>query len=146
MGAGYSDIFSSETEALRGPSRFCYALQLQQLGSTQKVFGVSRCMSPKTSEKCNTRPLSERITVARWKMFGHILRSQSNAPAMMAIKFALFGTSDMKGRRGRHQTNLLNVLKGDLRERGLDFSKDFNKVMTLALDRSMWKRLTHQRV
>ena len=65
---------------------------------------------------------------------------------MMAIKFALFGTSDLKGRRGRHQTNLLSVLKNDLRERGFDFSKDFEKVMTLALDRKKWKGLTHQRV
>ena len=105
------------------------------------------CISNTTLyQRCNTRPLSERVTVARWKMFGHILRSQSNAPAMMAIKFALFGTSDLKGRRGRPQTNLLTVLKNDLRERGFDFTRDFEKVMLLASDRKRWKGLTHQRV
>eukprot|EP00116_Pleurobrachia_bachei_P018491 sb/3478753/ len=60
----------------------------------------------------------QRATRARWKMFGHILRSQINAPVMMALKFAV--SCDMRGRRGRHQTNLFSVLNCDLRERGFD--------------------------
>ena len=77
------------------------------------------CISNATLYKrCNTTPLSERVARARWKMFGHILRSQTNAPAMMALKFAVSSSLEMKGRRGRHQTNLLSVLKCDLREKG----------------------------
>ena len=103
------------------------------------------CISNKTLYKrCNTAPLSERVSRARWKMFGHILRSQTNAPAMMALKFAV--SCDMRGRRGRHQTNLFSILKCDLRERGFDILNDFDEVIEAARDRVGWRRMgvTHQ--
>ena len=105
------------------------------------------CISNATLYKrCNTRPLSEQVTRARWKMLGHILRSQTNAPAMMALKFAVSSSQGMKGRRGRHQTSLFSVLKCDLRDRGFDMIRDFDEVMDIARDRDRWRRMcvTHQ--
>ena len=63
---------------------------------------------------------------------------------MMALKFAV--SCDMRGRRGRHQTNLFSVLKCDLRERGFDILNDFDAVMEAARDRDGWRSMsvTHQ--
>ena len=47
-------------------------------------------------------------------MLGHILRSPVNSPAALALSFAVEGTSELKGRRGRHQTNLLTVIRKDI--------------------------------
>ena len=50
---------------------------------------------------------------------------------MMALKFAVSSSTEMKGRRGRQQVNLLSVLKCDLRDKGLDF----DEIMDMASDR-----------
>ena len=69
------------------------------------------------------------------------LRSAENTPAQTALSFALEGASMHKSRRGRHQINLFNVLKGDLDKRGLllkDIDDLFN-LRILAKDRLLWK-------
>ena len=75
-------------------------------------------------------------------MFGHILRSQNNAPAYIAIN----SMRGMRGRRGRHQSNLISVLKSDLRARGYDLIGDFEDIVELSNDRVKWRKLgiTHQ--
>ena len=47
-------------------------------------------------------------------MFGHILRSPENSPASLALSFAVTGTSEFTGRRGRHRINLLSLLRKDI--------------------------------
>ena len=93
-------------------------------------------------KRCNDcKPLTARVEEARWRMFGHILRSAENTPAQTALSFALEGASMHKSRRGRHQINLFNVLKGDLDKRGLllkDIDDLFN-LRILAKDRLLWK-------
>ena len=39
--------------------------------------------------RCNTVPLSKRTEIAKWKMFGHILRSPENSPAQSAVCFVV---------------------------------------------------------
>jgi len=47
-------------------------------------------------------------------MLGHILRSDDNTPAQLALHFAVNADATMKGRVGRHQNNLFRMLKSDL--------------------------------
>ena len=60
--------------------------------------------------RCNVTPLSERVTKSRWKMLGHILRSDCNSPAQLALSFAVDSLSKMKGRVGRHQNNIFKTI------------------------------------
>ena len=48
-------------------------------------------------ERCEVRPLSERVTYARWKMLGHILRSDCSSPAQRAFQFAIESYNSMRG-------------------------------------------------
>ena len=70
-------------------------------------------------KRCNVEKLSERIKFQRWKMFGHILRSQENTPVQVALSFAVESDELFTGRLGRPRMNLLSVLRNDLSERNL---------------------------
>ena len=76
---------------------------------------------------CRVRPLTERIAEARWKMFGHVLRSGESTPAYLSfsffIIFCLTCKEGYKGRRGAHRTNLFDVLIKDLIKRNLISNK-----------------------
>ena len=51
-------------------------------------------------------------------VLGHVLRLPENSPAVpVSLTFSLDGCS-AKSRRGRHQTNLINTIKSDLKIRG----------------------------
>ena len=68
------------------------------------------------------KPLSERVTHARWKMLGHILRSDCNSPAQEALYFAVNSFLTFKGRLGRHQINLYKTILGDLKMRNINLN------------------------
>ena len=70
----------------------------------------------KLYEVCNTTPLSERVRLSHWCMFGYILRSPESSPAALALHYAVFGhkVQKIKGRRGAHEMNLLKVIRKDL--------------------------------
>ena len=89
----------------------CHRNHLRQI---LKIHYPNRISNENLYKLCSTKPLSERVKVARWKMFGHILRSQENSPAALALSFAVNESSELKGRRGRHQTNLLDVIRKDI--------------------------------
>ena len=42
-------------------------------------------------KRCNTRPLSETVTEARWNMVGHVLRMDRNAQAQNVLQYAVEG-------------------------------------------------------
>ena len=94
-------------------------------------------------KKCNSRPLSERVEYSRWKMFGHILRSASNSPALCSLFFAVESMENMRGRLGRHQFNLLKTLRNDLAARDLKIvnTDDIYRLISLANDRPQWRKL-----
>ena len=81
-----------------------------------KIKYPTTISNDKLYEKCASQPLSNRVTKSRWKMFGHILRSQENSPASLALSFAVEGSKNYHGRVGRHRVNLLSTLKDDLKK------------------------------
>jgi len=95
-------------------------------------------------KRCNSVKLSERVSKARWRLLGHILRSAEDTPAALAFKFAV--TTECKGRRGRPRKNLFTTIENDLLERNLISKKsklaslkDLNKIKILASDRVVWR-------
>ena len=76
-------------------------------------------------------------------MLGHILRSPENSPASLSLSFAVEGSCEYKSRRGRHQTNLFNVIKADLSDKGLSLQSidDLHELRYLAKNRNGWKML-----
>ena len=93
-------------------------------------------------ERCEVTPLTDRIDLARWTMLGHVLRLPENSPAALALTYSLDGCS-AKSRRGRHQTNLFNTIKSDLKIRGfrLEWLEDMFYLINLAKERTVWKEL-----
>ena len=86
------------------------------------------------------RPLTKRIAEARWKMFGHLLRSGESTPAYLnlSFRFACLTCKDYKGRVGAHRANLYDVLIKDLLKRKLIINKvlnfnDFNNLVHMAI-------------
>ena len=65
-------------------------------------------------KRCNTRPLTERIKKARWKMLVHVLRSGDDTPAFLSFRFACLECLDYKGKRGRPRSNLFDLLLKDI--------------------------------
>jgi len=91
--------------------------------------------------RCKTYSLSQRVLKYRWTMFGHILRSDKSTPAFCSLKFAL--SNSLKGRRGRHQSNLCSTLKCDLKSRNLKLTNlnDLCDLRELAMNRNRWRDL-----
>ena len=88
-------------------------------------------------------PLSERVEEMRWKMMGHVLRSDDNTPAMLSLKFVLNSSGEFKGRVGRPNTNLYKMLVDDLKYRNLELRdlSDLNEIRDIASCRKCWKLL-----
>ena len=99
-------------------------------------------------KRCELTPLSSRVESARWRMFGHILRSDENTPAQLALHFAVNADATMKGRVGRHQNNLFRILKNDLKNRDilLNCTDDLENLKVLASDRIKWRSLQQIKV
>ena len=94
-------------------------------------------------ERCNTVPLSERVRLYRWRMLGHVLRSPENSPAQVALTYAVDGSNIYKSRRGRHQTNLFNIIRDDLSKRGFSLKHldDIFNLRSIASNRQVWQQL-----
>ena len=88
----------------------CHRRHLRQLLNIKYPTNIR---NEKLYEICNTTKLSTRVKIARWKMFGHVLRSPQNSPAALALHFAVEGCP-LKGRRGAHRKNLLKELRDDI--------------------------------
>ena len=101
-------------------------------------------MSNKTLyERCQTRPLSERVDEMRWRMFGHILRSDDNTPANVSLVFAVTMNSKLKGRVGSPGKSLLKLLMDDLEDRNLVMNtlEELNEIKDIARCRQCWRNL-----
>ena len=101
-------------------------------------------MSNKTLyERCQTRPLSERVDEMRWRMFGHILRSDDNTPANVSLVFAVTMNEKLKGRVGSPGKSLLKLLMDDLEDRNLVMNtlEELNEIKDIARCRQCWRNL-----
>ena len=88
--------------------------------------------------KVDLNYLSERVAEYRWKMLGHVLRSDENTAAH---HYCAVETLDCAGRRGAPQANLFTVLKQDLEYRHLYFRtfEEFNELRDIARCRTCWR-------
>ena len=66
-------------------------------------------------KRCSTTPLRSRILVARWSLFGHILRLSRDTPAQLAMDYYSQLKEDEKGVLGRPITTLPVVLFNEYR-------------------------------
>jgi len=76
-------------------------------------------------------------------MFYLVLPMPVDTPAQRALDFAVIGASKYKARRGRHTTNLLSLLRSDLKEYGLGTLKTrkrLGELRRLALDKTHWPK------
>lgn len=98
-------------------------------------------------KRCDTTPLSTRVSAFRWRMLGHTLRGVEDSPAYLSMLFAINAETDVNyvGRRGRPCLNLLDVFRGDLKirkiENKLKSLSDFEDLRIIAMDRVYWKTL-----
>ncbi|XP_063682576.1 uncharacterized protein LOC134817369 [Bolinopsis microptera] len=112
----------------------------------RKIMNVSwpRSMMSKDTlyKQSNSTPMSERAELSRWKMLGHILRSDERSPAQAALCFAVEMCSEV-GRLGAHRRNLLHHLKVDLWKRFilLESYDDILHLRELASNRGYWSKL-----
>ena len=77
---------------------------------------------------CNVR-----VEQQRWSMFGHVLRMPETTQAQQAIAFALFGSNKYRSRTGRHCSNLLSLLRADLKEADIGTFKSKKQLQELRL-------------
>ena len=131
----------------------CHRNHLRQILNIKYPTVIS---NKKLYEICNTTPLSQRVKRSRWRMLGHILRSPENSPAALALHFAVVGSSNLKGRRGRHRMNLLSVIQNDIKRIPIDRTsndtsrhnkltlksiEDINILRNIAYQRREWENL-----
>ena len=91
--------------------------------------------------RCEITPASLQVIDARWRLFGHTLRMDENAPAQKAM--AYYFVDDHAGRKG-NRTTIATVLSKEYHEVTgctINNSAQYKEVAKLALDRDAWKAL-----
>ena len=93
-------------------------------------------------QRCKVKKLSDRVAEYRWRMLGHVLRSDENTAAHQALAYAV-ETNDYPGRRGRPSSNLFSLLRDDLYDRQLNFNNfyELNEIRDIASCRTCWRNL-----
>ena len=94
--------------------------------------------------RCQAQPISTIAQQARWKLFGHILRLPTAAPANKAM--TAYFNKPGKSRRGRPRTTLPIVLNEDLKKTGnqLKSSNDLDALRSKAESREEWNDFIKQ--
>ena len=92
--------------------------------------------------RCQSRPISESIITARWRLFGHVLRMLRDAPAQRAIDH-YFADTEAATFRGRPRTPLPTTLCSDLRRIGRTLRQPADIVALRALSREQWRQMEH---
>ena len=93
-------------------------------------------------DRCKAELISRIITRARWRLFGHILRLPSDAPAVLSM-VSYFQCDDHKW-RGRPRITLPVKLDDDLHRaacRRLQSLEDLERLSDVAAVRSEWRQL-----
>ncbi|XP_065197602.1 uncharacterized protein LOC135829123 [Sycon ciliatum] len=93
-------------------------------------------------DRCKAEPISRIITRARWRLFGHILRLPSDAPAVLSM-VSYFQCDDHKW-RGRPRITLPVKLDDDLHGAAcgrLQSLEDLERLSDVAAVRSKWRQL-----
>ena len=78
------------------------------------IYYPHRISCEKLYKLTGTRPLTIDITKARWKMFGHVLRSNEQTPARKAMRYYFQTPVDREKFRGRKRATLVTTLNRDI--------------------------------
>ena len=95
------------------PQRVLASLDIVQRKHLKRILNIywpSTISNKALYARTKATPLSERVEKARWTMLGHVLRSDNSTPAYQSFLFATFGCKGLKGRLGRHRTNLYDII------------------------------------
>ena len=119
------------------------AFHRKQLKKVLNIKFLVKITNKSQYKKCQEKPLSLQILKARWKLFGHILRRDSDIPANKATGayFIQYGHK----LTGRPTTTLPIVLNRDLGlidHFRLQSTDDLVKIIELARDREQWRELS----
>ena len=90
--------------------------------------------------RCQSRPISESIRTARWRLFGHALRLPRDAHAQRAIDH-YFADTEAATFRGRPRTSLPSTLCSDLRRIGRTLCQPADIEALRALSREQWRQM-----
>ena len=121
----------------------------KHLRSICNIYWPSGVISNKELyRRCDTIPITERVRQSRWTLLGHILRSDDNTPASLALRFAISSVEHLRGRVGRPRSNLLNTIQNDLKEHSIELKNidDLENLKFKAHDRVAWKNMFKYRV
>ena len=69
--------------------------------------------------RCGTGPLSQQVLRTHRSMFDHVLRMPKDTPAQLSLQFVVAGSNRYRGQVGRHITNPFDMLRSDLKEKGV---------------------------
>ena len=103
----------------------------------RQIIGVrwpNRISNVALYHRCQSRPISESIITARWRLFGHVLRLPRDAPAQRTIDH-YFADTEAATFRGRPRTSLPSTLCSDLRHIGSTLRQPTDIEALLALTR-----------
>ena len=90
-------------------------------------------------KKAQVTKLSERISKARWKMLGRVLRQNEQNPAYTSLMFAVKSEKHMKGRRGRPRINLFSEILKDLQAANINLENCEDCLV--AKDEKVWENI-----
>ena len=109
----------------------------------RQIIGVrwpNRISNVALYHHCQSRPISESIITARWRLFGHVLRLPRDAPAQRAIDH-YFADTEAATFRGRPRTSLPSNLCSDLRRIGRTLHQPADIEALRALSREQWRQM-----
>ena len=121
------------------------AFHRQQLRKILNIKYPVKITNSSLYKKCNECPLSITLLENRWRLFGHILRRNSEIPANKSMN-SYFISHGSKF-RGRPLTTLPVVLNKDLTRVSddklqLTSLKDLEHLRSVAQNRQTWRKLT----
>ena len=85
--------------------------------------------------RCQSRPISESIITARWRLFGHVLRLPRDAPDYY------FADTEAATFSGRPRISLPSTLCSDLRRIGRTLRQPADIEVLRALSREQWRQM-----
>ena len=117
------------------------------------LYPTKICTYAVAQDRCGTGPLWHRSAVAQDRChskYGGCVDPCSamcccveDTPAQLSMQFAVAGSNRYSGRVGRHTTNLFDVLRSGLKEKGvkLRLRRYFVRLRELATNRTRWRGL-----
>ena len=137
--------YNCGTWALTKTEEKLNAFHRQQLRKIHNIKYPVKITNSSLYKNCNECPLSITLLENRWRLFGHILRRNSEIPANKSMNS--YFISHVSNFRGRPLTTLPVVLNKDLTSVSddklqLTSLKDLEHLRSIAQNRQTWRKLT----